>query len=135
MTPLDGSVRQRVIALVEGEELSASDACLRYGVQNSTAKARTHKYWTDGQDGKAPTNKFMTRIQSNSNELKIHYIYQHLGGLYYHHILKHVMVLCVRLVYPYGLIPFQEDHNSVTILAQIKNGYLCLRYCLATTTP
>jgi hypothetical protein len=42
-----------------------------------------------------------------------HHIEQHLEDLRYKHILKHVMVPSVRVLYPDGVIQFQQDHSSI----------------------
>jgi hypothetical protein len=43
----------------------------------------------------------------------LHPIEEHPDGLQYKHILKHVMVPSVRVLYPDGLIQYQQDHSSV----------------------
>jgi hypothetical protein len=43
----------------------------------------------------------------------LHRIEGHLHGLQYKHILKHVMVQSVRVLYPDGVIQFQQDHSSI----------------------
>jgi hypothetical protein len=43
----------------------------------------------------------------------LHRIEEHLEGLQYKHILKHVMVPSVRVLYPDGVIQFQQDHSSI----------------------
>jgi transposase len=42
-----------------------------------------------------------------------HRIEEHLDGLQYKHILKHVMVPSVTVLYPDGVIQFQQDHSSI----------------------
>jgi hypothetical protein len=39
-------------------------------------------------------------------------IEEHLDGLQYKHILKHTIVPSVRVLYPNGVIQFQQDHHS-----------------------
>jgi hypothetical protein len=43
----------------------------------------------------------------------LHRIEEHLESLQYKHILKHVMVSSVRVLYPDGVIQFQQDHSSI----------------------
>jgi hypothetical protein len=43
----------------------------------------------------------------------LHRIEEHLHGLQYKHISKHVMVPSVRVLYPDGVIQFQQDHSSI----------------------
>jgi hypothetical protein len=43
----------------------------------------------------------------------LHCIVEHLDGLQYKHILKHVMVPSVRMLYPDGVIWFQQEHSSI----------------------
>jgi hypothetical protein len=43
----------------------------------------------------------------------LHRIEEHLEGVQYKHILKYVMVPSVRVLYPDGEIPFQQDHSSI----------------------
>jgi hypothetical protein len=42
----------------------------------------------------------------------LHCIEEHLVSLLYKHILEHVMVPCVRVLYPDGVIQFQQDLSS-----------------------
>jgi hypothetical protein len=42
-----------------------------------------------------------------------HHIEEHPDGLQYKHILKHVMAPSVRVLYPDGVIQFQQDHSSI----------------------
>jgi hypothetical protein len=43
----------------------------------------------------------------------IHHIEEHPDGLQYKHILKHIMVPSVRVLYLNGVIQFQQDHFSI----------------------
>jgi hypothetical protein len=38
---------------------------------------------------------------------------EHLDGLQYKHILKHIQVPPVRVLYPSAVIHFQQDHCSI----------------------
>jgi len=42
-----------------------------------------------------------------------HRIEGHLGGLLYKHILGNIMVPYVWMLYPDGIIHFQQDHSSI----------------------
>jgi hypothetical protein len=42
----------------------------------------------------------------------LHHTEEHLEGLQYKHILKHVMVPSVRVLYPDGVIQFQQKYLS-----------------------
>jgi hypothetical protein len=53
----------------------------------------------------------------------LHRADEYLDGLQYKHILKHVMVLSVSVLYPDGVIQFQQEHSPFTILVLFKNGY------------
>ena len=43
----------------------------------------------------------------------IHHIEGHLDGLQYKHILQNIIVPYVRMLYPSGIIHFQQDHASI----------------------
>jgi hypothetical protein len=43
----------------------------------------------------------------------LHHIEEHLDGLQHKYILKHVLVPSVRVLYPDGVIQFQEDRSSI----------------------
>jgi hypothetical protein len=43
----------------------------------------------------------------------LHRIEGHLDGLQYKHILQNIMVPSVRVLYPDGVIQFQQDHSSI----------------------
>jgi hypothetical protein len=43
----------------------------------------------------------------------LHFIECHLDGFHYKHILQNVMVPSVRMLYPGGIIQFQQDHTSI----------------------
>jgi hypothetical protein len=45
----------------------------------------------------------------------LHRIEEHPEDLQYKHILKHVMVPSVRVLYPDGVIQFQQDHSSIHV--------------------
>jgi hypothetical protein len=42
----------------------------------------------------------------------LHHIMCHLDGFQYTHILQNVMVLSVRMLFPRGIIQFEQDHSS-----------------------
>jgi hypothetical protein len=48
---------------------------------------------------------------------------EHPDGLEYQHILKHVMVSSVTVLYRNGVIQFQQDTPPFTILVLFKNDY------------
>ena len=54
-------------------------------------------------------------------ECSIEYV---IWALQYQHILQIVMLPSVRMLYPDGIIHFQQDHYSM-ILVWFKNGYRC----------
>jgi hypothetical protein len=43
----------------------------------------------------------------------LHCIEGHLDGHQYNHILQNIMVPYVRMLYPDGIIHFQQDHSSI----------------------
>jgi hypothetical protein len=49
----------------------------------------------------------------NGLEYSIIYKEKHRDSLQYKHILKHIMVPSVRVLYPDGVIQFQQDHSSI----------------------
>jgi len=49
----------------------------------------------------------------------------HLDSLQYKHILQNVMVTSVRMLYPDGIINFQQKTPPFMILVWFKNGYRC----------
>jgi hypothetical protein len=53
----------------------------------------------------------------------LHHMEKHVDGLQYKHILKHVMMLSVRVLYPDEVIQFQQDTPPFTILVLFKNDY------------
>ena len=43
----------------------------------------------------------------------LHHIERHLDGFQYMHILQNVMVPSVRMLFPRGIIQFEQDHSSI----------------------
>jgi len=43
----------------------------------------------------------------------LHHIEVHMEGLQYQHILQNVMVPCIRMLYPDGIMHLQQDHSSI----------------------
>jgi len=50
----------------------------------------------------------------------------HPDSLQYKHILQNVMVPCVRMPYPVGIIHFQQDHSSIRD-SRVVQEWLSLR--------